>query len=416
MPTSKLDLVRSELLKKSNAIERPARALDRRPLLAIARSRIPSSVSRECSPVWMKCFVVTAVAVICHLRHVARPTPSLTLGLPLHGPNATVAERHEGVGLHHPNTSPKAARNSSASGCRSTSGGSRRKHVRVVRGPHDDAALEQRRLQLGRGPRGPYAEQEPEPAHLLDALHRDQARAQQLADLGDVRKQPFALDHLERRKHRRHRHRAAAVGRAELAVLDAVGDGLRDEHRRERDARRDALREADDVRHDAVASREEHSARAPDSGLDLVVDEVGPALGRHVAQRRVELGLAHPAARHGLNGLDDDGCGLVVDGRPQGGLVAERQDHDLVEVVGRLAAILLVAGHVRREQRPPVEAALEGDDLLRPVWRTAILSAFSLASAPEFANRTLVIPPGAYTYESSFSAASRRISSSTTFE
>ena len=39
--------------------------------------------------------------------------------------------------------------------------------------------------------------------------------------------------------------------------------------------------------------------------------------------------------------------------------------------------------------RPPSKATI----FLRPVCRTAILSAFSIASAPEFAKSTLEMPP-----------------------
>jgi hypothetical protein len=171
------------------------------------------------------------------------------------------------------------------------------------------------------------------------------------------------LDHLEHGVGRRAGDRVADVGAAVVSRLHRLGDRLAAEERRDREAAAEALAEGQDVGHHGLVLEREHLARASDPGLDLVENQQRAVRVTQLAQpAQVAVGRNVHAA-FSLDGLDDEGGGVRVDRALCGREIAERDHHLFRQQVAIGVAMLGLADHGERAQRPAVERALGGDEL-----------------------------------------------------
>ena len=220
-----------------------------------------------------------------------------------------------------------------------------------------------------------------EAAYLADLgpalLPGEHPRADRLADRGRALEQPLVLDHVEHRQRGREGDRVADVGAADAADDGRVHDLGPAEHARERQAVGDRLRDADQVGLDARVLDPEEPAGAAEARLHLVDDQDDPVAVADRADTFDELGRRDDEPAFALHRLEHDrGDALGPDrgreclleraervlGRHAAVGVRERHPVDLgrERAEARLVGVHL-RGERQREQRAPVERALERD-------------------------------------------------------
>ena len=220
-----------------------------------------------------------------------------------------------------------------------------------------------------------------EAAHVADAFELAGEALQPRADLAAERLGAGA----ERRRRDRveHDRRGGAGDRvaAERAAQPARPDGVHQlgppGHRGEREPAAQRLARDEQVGRDAVVLDRPHRPGAPDAGLDLVVDVEDPVRGAQLLQPPREVERHRDEAALALHRLEHDaghgrGVDLGLEEAPQP--VERLVGADAAELVGRRRAVDLgreraepalvrrdLAGQRHRQQRAPVERALERD-------------------------------------------------------
>src|SRR3990172_440994 len=235
--------------------------------------------------------------------------------------------------------------------------------VRVGARSHENLPLQE--IVANRRRRSPAAEAEKETRALYRLDGTDRARrTDELRDAADVLEKAVGLDDVEDGFHEGAGERAAAEGRAQASHRCVARDLLGREHRSHGKTGGESFRGREDVRRHSVLQAGEVVAGPSDARLDLVENQDGSRLVAALPQSLKKLALERDRTPHPLDGLDDHCCRPLIDGFFEPCDVVPGNERHRKRSLRERGPLRSTPGYGRRRRRSPVEAMLQGHDLL----------------------------------------------------